>query len=248
VHACAEMGSCGSKTTTASETGFRAPVLTEPSTEERALAHIKLIFESIGADKDRTVSKQELVAALEKDPGLGALIKEADLSQEYTDLQRVESSADGRVTWEDYQQVLKRGTMPEVGPTGQVVAVELPAEEELPADEKAFQLLRKLFECLDSNDDESVSQIELAAGLQKDDRINQLVTDAGLNPEYYVLEQLDTNKDGKITWDVFKAHLCQAAKVEVQKQVGVAAVLEQESVGEGDGVVAPRGLFCAACY
>jgi len=209
----------------ASAAAAPAPVvLTEESAEERALKQLKTIFDSIDVNKDGNVSKTELVSALEKDPSIGALIKDAGMNQEYNALEQLQTGKDGHVTWEEFLANLKEAAKKEVLETGEVQGIELAA------DEKALQQLRKLYDTLDSNKDGSVSREELAAGMQKEAGIEQLIKEAGFNPEYYVLEQLDTNEDGRITWDEFEMHLRKAAKEEVKEAGEVAAVahIEQE--------------------
>merc|ERR1719356_1005278 len=65
--------------------------------------------------------------------------------------------------------------------TGEVQGIELAAHE------KAVQQLKKLFDTLDSNKDGAVNREELAAGMNKDASIGQLIKEADLNPDYYVL-------------------------------------------------------------
>jgi len=195
-----------------------APVLSEASAEERALRQLKTIFGSIDANHDGNVSKAELAAALQKDTTIGALIKEAGLNQEYNALEQLQTSKDGHVTWEEFQANLREAAKKEVMQGGDVAGIELAA------DKKALQQLKKLYESLDSNKDGAVSRDELAAGLEKEAGLGQLVQEAGFNSDYYVLEQLDTNEDGKITWDEFETHLRKAAKEEVKDQGEVLAV------------------------
>jgi len=207
-----------------------APVLSEVSAEERALLQLKTIFDSIDANKDGNVSKAELVAALEKDASIGALIKDAGLNQEYNALEQLQTGKDGHVTWEEFLANLKEAAKKEVMETGEVQGIELAA------DEKAVQQLKKLYESLDTNKDGAVSRDELAAGLEKEAGLGQLIKEADFNPDYYVLEQLDTNEDGKITWDEFEAHLRKAAKEEVKEQGEIAAVhnIEEEEKMEAE--------------
>merc|ERR1712087_226715 len=105
---------------------------------------------------------------------------------------------------------------------------------DLPSDEKALQQLRKLFELIDANGDAAVSRTELASALNQDESIGKLVEEAGLNSNFYVLEQLDANGDGRITWDEFEAHLRCAGRKEVEEKGGVIAaiVLDQQNAAE----------------
>merc|ERR1711920_678595 len=113
------------------------------------------------------------------------------------------------------------------------------------------QQLRKLFELIDANGDASVSRTELASALNKDESIGKLVEEAGLNSNFYVLEQLDANRDERITWDEFEARLRGAARKEVEEQGDViaAVVLEQQNVPEAEedeAVVVSRSIWCCA--
>lgn len=217
------------------------PVLTEATAEERALMQLNTIFNSVDKNNDGIINKTELAAALEKDTSLGALIKESGLDQDYNMLEKLETSTAGCVTWEEFQANLKKAAVVEVLDTGNVAAVELAA------DEKAILQLRKIFGALDSDGDGGVSREELAAGLQKDESIGKLVEEAGFYTEYYVLEQLDTNEDGRITWDEFEQHLRKAAKEEVKEtgDVEAAVVLEQDE--EVDASIEPKGWCGCKC-
>jgi len=222
----------------------RAMVLTELTPEEQALTQLKLIFDSIDTNEDGSVSKAELTVALDKDPNLGTLFKEAGFNPNYEVIGRLGTNADGRVTWEEFEASLKQAAVAEVHESGFVAAAELPA------DEKALQQLRKLFALIDANGDGGISKKELSEGLKKDESVGKLVEEAGFNPEYYILEQLDTNCDGRVTWDEFEAHLRSAAKKEVKERADVVAavVLEQkkeaELVENANGAVEPKGFWC----
>merc|ERR1712066_1181096 len=98
--------------------------------------------------------------------------------------------------------------------------------------------LKELFDNLDANEDGAVNKEELATGLKKDkdkhglmkdESLGKLIEQAGLNPYWDVLENLDTNKDGFIAWEEFEAHLRSVAKQEVQEtgDIAAAVVLEE---------------------
>jgi len=87
------------------------------------------------------------------------------------------------------------------------------AAAKIEAGEKVFQLLKELFESLASYNDRGVSKDELLTRLSKDmddangNSFGKLIEKAGFNPVWNDFEQLDTNEDGRITWDEFKAHI-----------------------------------------
>jgi len=241
----AKKNAAGQEQTAASAN--EGPVLTEVTAEERALAQLKLIFDGVDANEDGGVSKAELTNALAKDENLGALIKEAGLSQKYNILDQLDTNKDGCVTWDEFRTNLKEAAVQEVKETGNVAAAELPA------DEKVLRQLKSLFESLDANEDGGVSKEELATGLKKgtdehglmkDDSLGKLIEQAGFNPHWCVLEQLDTNKDGRITWGEFEAHLRSAAKEEVKEKGDVmVAVMEEEEIVVQSETVSPQSFW-----
>merc|ERR1711920_993332 len=213
-----------------------APVntLTVASAEERALGRCKLIFESLDADGDGSVDSAELAAGLDKATDLGGLIKEAGLNPGYKAL-----PLQLRLTWDEFYANVK------------MVAADAAEVISIGPEEKALQQLRKLFELIDANGDAAVSRTELASALNKDESIGKLVEEAGLNSNFYVLEQLDQNSDERITWDEFEAHLRGAARKEVEEQgdVTAAVVLEQQKIVEAkddEAVIVPRSIWCCA--
>jgi len=229
------MGCCSSASTVrsssskAQETETIA-ILTETTAEERALTQLKLIFDSVDANDDGTVSKDELTAALAKDESLGAFIKEAGFNLN-TDLRLLDTNKDKCVSWEEFQKHFKQEAIEEIVQTGQVAAAEVPA------DEKVITQLKAIFDSIDANKDGSVSRAELEAQLKadtgedgsvKDDSFGQLVQEAGFDPNFGTFGHLDTNSDDRITWEEFEKHLRATAKQEVKKTGDVAGAVEVE--------------------
>merc|ERR1712183_148254 len=92
--------------------------------------------------------------------------------------------------------------------------------------------LKELFQSLDANADGAVSKEELEKGLNKDkdehglmkdSSLGKLIADAGFNPYWNTLGELDTNKDGHVTWQEFETHLRSTAKEQVLEKGNVAA-------------------------
>merc|ERR1711972_122987 len=186
----------------------------------------KLIFDSIDANADGTVSKEELAVAVEKDGSLGAFIEEAGLCLN-TDF----SNKDGRVSWEEFQKDLKEKAVEEVRLTGELAAAEVPVRE------KVITQLKGIFDSIDTNKDGSVSKEELAAklkadtdehGLMKDDSFGQLVQEAGFNPNFRTFDQFHTCSDDRITWEEFEKNLRGTATLEVKETGEVAGAVEVE--------------------
>merc|ERR1719210_1091836 len=130
--------------------------LAEVKAEERALTQLKVIFDSVDANYDGSVCEAELSYALGSNEKLGALIKEAGLNEQLQVLQQLDTNADGRVTWDEFQSQLKTAAVEEVKVRGDVEAVELPAGE------KALKELRAIFEGADLDADGAISRDELA--------------------------------------------------------------------------------------
>jgi len=230
-------------------------VLSEKDVEERALIQLKLIFNGVDQNSNGIVSKTELADALAKDSNLAALIKEAELNgtiigfekSTITDFEKLETNQDDGVTWDAFCEHLKKPAEAEVKVTGHVAAAEAPAEAE------ALRQLKEIFAATDADSDETVSKEELAAALRKNGNVGKLVEEAGLNREYYIFEQLDTNQDERVTWEEFKKHLHSAAKSEVLEQGEVVALVdlvEEDLVEEADDNLAtraPRGWFGCSC-
>merc|ERR1712060_523166 len=92
------------------------------------------------------------------------------------------------------------------------------------AGEKALQWFKQRFESLTADEEGAVSKDELATKVKDTEdvdgqSIGTLVGQAGFNPLYHALEHLDTNKDGQISWEEFKVHVCGTAK---EQKVDVA--------------------------
>merc|ERR1712203_733800 len=105
------------------------------------------------------------------------------------------------------------GTKREVEEFKQEVAADVEAAE------KALQWLKQRYDSLSADEEGAVSKEELATKVKDTEdvdgqSIGTLVGQAGFNPLYHALEHLDTNKDGQISWEEFKAHVCGSAKEE----------------------------------
>jgi len=189
--------------------------------EEQAIAQLKVLFESIDADSNKTLSWNELQMALQKNDKLGALMTEAQINPDAYLRQKFDTNKDGRVTWEEFESQLRKAAVKQVENRGCVLAAEATVEE------KAKARLKELFESLDSNKDDAVSQEELAKKLSAEDEgFKALLVEAGLNTNLEVCEQLGGDSDKRVTWDEFYGKLKAAAKAEVQGTGDVPAALE----------------------
>jgi len=99
-----------------------------------------------------------------------------------------------------------------------------PVLSEVSAEERALMQLKTIFSSIDANKDGNVSKAELKRAMEKDASIVALIKDASLNQEYNDLEQLQTGKDGHVTWEEFLANLKEAAKKEVMETGAVQGI------------------------
>merc|ERR1712066_515819 len=119
----------------------------------------------------------------------------------------------------------------------QEVAADVEAAEKalqcsIAAGEKALQWLKQRFDSLVAGEDGTVSKEELATKVKETEdvdgeNIGTLIGQAGFNPLWHALDQLDTNKDGHISWEEFKGHVCGVAKKEEEN---ADVVLEESAV------------------
>merc|ERR1712113_1363002 len=75
--------------------------------------------------------------------------------------------------------------------------------------------LKLIFDAVDLDENSSVSKKELS--------LVAFIKKAGLNENFYVLNQLDTNNDHRITWAEFESNLKKEAVQEVAESGQVAA-------------------------
>lgn len=193
-------------------------IVADVDPETKALTQLKLIFDAIDSDANGSVSQAELSAALVKDTNIEQLMKDAKMNPDQSVWRNLDKNQDGRITWDEFKASLYEVATEIVKQESDLPAVELPA------DEKALMQLKKVFDSLDKNHDESVDKDELSAGLNKDEKLIQLIAEANFNTLGFVFEQLDANQDGKVTWEEFQAALRAAAKEEVKVYGDVQAV------------------------
>merc|ERR1712113_1375916 len=111
---------------------------------------------------------------------------------------------------------------------GRIADSALPAREspvltELSDEEKALTQLKLIFDAVDVDENSSVSKTELTAALETNQNLVALIKKAGLNENFYVLNQLDTNNDHRITWAEFESNLKKEAVQEMADSGHVAA-------------------------
>jgi len=237
--------------------------MTEVTAHERAIIDLKRIFEGASANEEGHASKAELIASLEKEQALNALLKEAEMNEILDFVNRIAAHGKEFVSWEEFMMfamkaacqeaaeevkesiaklpatllqeakhlpaAIAQETKREVEEFKQEVAADVAAAEKalqcsVEAGEKALQWLKQRYDSLSADEEGAVSKEELATKVKDTEdvdgqSIGTLVGQAGFNPLYHALEHLDTNKDGQISWEEFKAHVCGTAK---EQKVDVA--------------------------
>jgi len=221
-----KMGCGGSKPkagepATATDLPLEATAGPEATVEEKATAQLWVLFASIDMNCDKTVDKTELQKAMQNNPKFGELIKEANLDPEKQVLEQLDTNKDGRVTWDEFKEHLKKAATEQVENQGCVVAAEASVAQ------TAETRLKQVFDSVDTNKDGHVNKEELFVKLNAEDEgFKQLLTRAGLNTEFSVLEQIDGNQDGRVTWQEFYDKLGNAATKEVEAQGDLVAATE----------------------
>merc|ERR1712060_154430 len=151
-----------------------------------------------------------------KDGTFGKLVEDAGFNPLWHAFADLDTNNDGRITWEEFEAHLRKG---------------------LSAPERILRQLKSIFDGIDTDHNGTVSKAELTAklnsdrdehGLIKDGTFGKLVEEAGFNPLWHAFADLDTNNDGRITWEEFEAHLRKAAK-----QADVMPVLDVVEVDDG---------------
>jgi Ca2+-binding EF-hand superfamily protein len=199
---------------------------------------LKDVFDSIDTNKDGSLSREEVCktfknllqcSCVESEKNIKTLIIDAGLNPDlaFNDL---DANHDGKVTWEEFRAKL------------------------LPTfDFKEF--LRSVFNQMDADGDGAISKQELTASIERmldcshmksKKSFRTLLQEADLQPEFFIFEQLDTNRDGRITWDEFEASLkpSGADKIRVLDTVDQREVVAENVVEEKE----TSGSVKCLCY
>jgi len=208
------------------------PVLVEVSAYERALSELKRLFEKATANGLGHASKADLIAIVEQAQGLVVLLKEAGMEEMLGFVNRLVGHEGDFVSWEEFQEYAKKAVKEEVEHEVQVIEEVVIADVE--AGKEVLRQLKEFFESLIADEHGAVSKCELAIRLRDTDTvksgsIGNLIRQASFNPLWHILDKLDTNNDGRITWEEFQAHVHGTA-TDVGKRIEV--VVEETMSGQ----------------
>jgi len=216
----------------AAPSATETPVLMEVPAYERALSELKRIFEKVTANGLGHASKAELIAAVEQAQELIVLLKEAGMEEMLGFVNRLVGHEGDFVSWEEFQEYAKKAVKKEVEHEVQVVEENVMAEVE--AGEEVLRQLKKFFESLMADERGAVSKDELAVGLQdmaavKSGNIGNLIQRATFNPLRDIIDKLDTNNDGRVTWEEFQVYV-RGTATELGKKIEKIEVAVEETM------------------
>jgi len=164
--------------------------------------HLKAFFLRLDTNGDGCLSREELAFSfgylmerrdLTSGKSMRTLLVDAGLNPDFNVFDQLDANRDGKITWDEFCSGLRQVNIDDI---------------------KEF--LKRAFASMDTNGDGSVSRTELSESienlldcshLQSKKTLRTLIKDVGLNPDFYFFEQLDTNEDGKITWEEFEKAL-----------------------------------------
>merc|ERR1719416_232122 len=129
------MGCCQSASATRATAGNRqaaaqaetAQVLTEVTAHERAIIDLKRIFEGTPANEQGHASKAELMAALEREQNLNAVLKEAQMNEILDFVNMIATHGSEFVSWDEFMVFAAKAVCIEAAHEVKESIVELPA-------------------------------------------------------------------------------------------------------------------------
>jgi Ca2+-binding EF-hand superfamily protein len=161
------------------------------------------VFFKCDVNGDGSISREELAKAFDdllqcshKESGksMKTLVMESGLNPYFNVFDQVDSDHDGKISLAEFQEHMHPAK------AGKVIG----------------QLLKEVFDGIDVNKDGNLDRKELQDAYgnllntteEKSGKSwKNLMLDAGLNADFHVFEQLDTNHDGKVTWEEFRSSL-----------------------------------------
>lgn len=219
------------------------PGMTDSEREEcfidkkaEVIKHLRTLFDTCDHNNDSCVDQQELADALSSEPDLPKIIEEAELHADIFVFHQLDINDDGKITWKEFSKMLRKGVdkeaMVEVKRVSERKRKDRKEKRELERREKEEQAkpkpppvnvrecltrLKEIFEQIDINRDGAVNACELVTAIRQHVELRPVMDAAGLNPEYFALEQFDSDEDGAISWREFEYKIKKGMKMEVEE-------------------------------
>jgi Ca2+-binding EF-hand superfamily protein len=213
----------------------------EPTDEDPTITLLRSLFERIDADADGKLDAKELAKALTAESSLEEMLVSAGYNPQFYVLEQLDGNQDGRVSWDEFRTCLI--TKAEIN-----ASTDDGNDKERTADKDAtISSLKAIFAGIDADSNGKLDAKELAKALKSEPSLEKMLEKAGFNSQFYVLEQLDTNQDGTVSWDEFEACLKKASAAGPEPEAVSEARSPQEPPEAGPTVedtIAPKGGCC----
>jgi Ca2+-binding EF-hand superfamily protein len=179
-----------------------SPLQLDDSAKEDLVKLLNNAFDRMDVNGDGFVSREELAASLDlvlqcshvkSRKSIRTLLAESGLNPYLNTFDQLDTNHDGKISRDEFQANMH--------PSKAAKNVE--------------QILKGVFESIDTNKDGSLDRAEVSRAfadlltkscVKSQKTIKALIMDAGLNPDL-TFDELDANKDGKITWEEFREKL-----------------------------------------
>merc|ERR1711972_965347 len=121
------------------ESNLKKAAVEEIAVEEKVLKRLRELFDSLDANDDGAVNKEELAAGLKKDKdkhglmkddSLGKLIEQAGLNPYWDTLEGLDTNKDGFISWDEFEAHLRSVAKQEVQEMGDLAAADVLEETE----------------------------------------------------------------------------------------------------------------------
>jgi Ca2+-binding EF-hand superfamily protein len=234
--------------------------------QEEAMTLLKSLFTRIDTDADGKLDAKELAKALTAESSLEQMLVKAGYNPKYYVLEQLDGNQDGKVSWDEFQACLTPEAQekenaenePPKADAGEGLAKT--GVEDIPkSKDETLTMLKAMFAKIDADANGKLDAAEIAKALRSEPSLAKILEGAGFNSQFYVLEQLDSNQDGKVSWDEFKTCLEGAsvaapegdATPEVQcaqepPQAGPTEDFPQAGATEEAGAAPLGGCWCAS--
>lgn len=212
------MGCSNTKSTAAQESKHsKGPAQNGSAVEaDTTITLLKSLFSKVDANADGRLDAKELAKALKEEPSLEQMLEKAGYNSHYYVLEQLDSNQDGAVSWEEFKACL-------ISKADEDLAKN---QGDSDAKDAAINLLKSLFGKVDADANGKLDAKELAEALRSEPTLAKVLEQAGFNSQFYVLEQLDSNNDGTVSWDEFKECLESSATTAAKQASSVKDAMD----------------------